>query len=138
LITKTVIRYIWTVSLLIYCGLIYYLSDQSQWIISVPDLFNMQDKIIHALAYAVMALLFWLAGKGWMDYWGIRQSRLLALLCVLFCAFYGLSDEWHQSFIIGRDASFFDWLADVAGALLLTMVLQKREFAFHDGSNSLT
>jgi len=127
--TKEVIHYVWTVLLLLYCGLIYYLSDQSRWIISVPDLFNMQDKIIHAAAYAVMAFLFWQAGKSWMYCRGGIQWRLLAAMCVLFCAFFGLSDEWHQSFVMGRDASFFDWLADMIGALLLTIVLQKREFA---------
>jgi len=130
-------RYLWTVLLIVYCGFIYYLSDQSRWIVPVPDLFDMQDKLIHASAYAVMAFLFWQAGKAWMTYRGEKQWGLLALICVLFCALYGLSDEWHQSFVPGRDASFFDWIADALGALLLTIMLKKREFTLLRATNSL-
>ena len=120
------LRYGWTVAVLAYCGLIYYLSDQSM--LPVPHVFDVQDKLIHAVAYAVMAFFFWQAGKAWMVHQGLRHWRLLAVVCVLFCSFYGLSDEWHQSFTAGRDASVFDWLADTIGALLLTIILQKREF----------
>jgi len=131
-------RYVWTLLLIIYCGLIYYLSDQSRWIVSVPDLFDLQDKLIHASAYAVMAFIFWQAGKAWMMRRGKIKWNFLALICVLFCACYGLSDEWHQSFIEGRQASVFDWLADAMGALLLTIMLQKREFTLSHASNDLT
>jgi VanZ family protein len=31
---------------------------------------------------------------------------------------YGITDEWHQSFTFGRDASVWDWTADTAGAIL--------------------
>jgi len=136
LITKSQFRYVWTVALIVYCGFIYYLSDQSRWIVPVPDLFEMQDKLIHASAYAVMAFLFWQAGKAWMIHHGKMQWGFLALICVLFCSFYGLSDEWHQSFVPGRDASFFDWAADALGALLLTIMLKKREFTLSRASNS--
>lgn len=121
-----------------YCGLIYYMSDQSRWLVPVPDLFNMQDKVIHAVAYAVMALLFWQAGKAWMTHRGRVEWRLLALLCVIFCSLYGMTDEWHQSFVEGRDGSVFDWMADTLGSLLLTMTLKKWEFTLMSKSNSLT
>jgi len=131
-------RYGWTFLLVAYCGLIYYMSDQSRWLVPVPDLFNMQDKVIHAVAYAVMALLFWQAGKAWMTHRGRVEWRLLALLCVIFCSLYGMTDEWHQSFVEGRDGSVFDWMADTLGSLLLTMTLKKWEFTLMSKSNSLT
>ncbi|ATX82237.1 VanZ like family protein [Mariprofundus ferrinatatus] len=90
--------------------------------VAVPDLFSWQDKFIHALAYALMAFFFWSAAVG-----AISTHAKLALLTLLFCAIYGATDEWHQSFIAGRDASLFDWLADITGALLLTAALWKRE-----------
>jgi VanZ family protein len=31
-------------------------------------------------------------------------------------AVYGVSDEFHQRFVPGRNASIEDWVADVAGA----------------------
>ncbi len=117
---QTIETYIWLVLLFFYCGLIYWLSGQSH--LPVPDVFDMQDKLIHATAYAVMALLFWQA-------WRRRLPRYwLVWMTVLFCSVYGISDEWHQSFTPGRDASTFDWLADTLGAFLLTMALYKREF----------
>ena len=35
---------------------------------------------------------------------------------------YGISDEWHQSFV-GRDATVQDWLADTIGAALVAVLL---------------
>ncbi|GAV20580.1 VanZ like family protein [Mariprofundus micogutta] len=114
-----VFRTIWLFCLIAYCGLIYLLSDQP--VLPVPLVFNMQDKLIHATAYAVMAWLCWHAGRAYMS------KIVLLVATILFCAFFGASDEWHQSFVAGRDASIYDWLADVFGALLLTLALWKRE-----------
>ncbi len=111
---------VWLLLLCCYCGLIYWLSSQSH--LSVPYAFDMQDKLIHAAAYAVMAYLFW-------QTWHRRLPALwLVWMTVLFCSMYGISDEWHQSFTPGRDASVYDWLADTLGAFLLTITLYKREF----------
>ena len=115
----------WTLLLISYCALIFYLSSQPM--LPVPDLFSMQDKLIHAAAYALMALLFWHAGRYYVAEHARFTPAFLAFSTVLFAALYGASDEWHQSFVAGRDASFFDWLADLFGALLLTLTLWKRE-----------
>jgi len=93
----------------------------------VPDLFSMQDKLIHAAAYALMALLFWNTGRIHVTAHSQFTLEKLLLVTVIFCGLYGASDEWHQSFVAGRDASLFDWLADTLGALLLTLTLWKRE-----------
>jgi len=111
---------VWLLLLCSYCGLIYWLSDQSS--VPVPYVFDSQDKLIHAAAYAVMAFLFWQVWRGRLS------LRFLAGLTIIFCSILGMTDEWHQSFVVGRDASVFDWLADTAGAFLLTIVLYKREF----------
>jgi len=47
---------------------------------------------------------------------------------VLVATLYGMSDEWHQSFVHGRDASGFDVLADAAGALLVSVFLFREAF----------
>jgi len=111
---------IWMILLSLYCLLIFLMSDQPM--LPLPDLFHMQDKFIHAAAYAVMAFLFW---QAWRRQLG---KYLLAMLAVFFCSVYGVTDEWHQSFVVGRDASFLDWLADTLGAFLLTITLCYREF----------
>ena len=64
------------------------------------------DKAAHFLYYgAIGALMAHALGRRW--YWG-------ALLAV---ALLGALDEWNQFSIPGRQSSFFDWLADVLGAL---------------------
>ncbi|MDX8407004.1 MAG: VanZ family protein [Mariprofundaceae bacterium] len=105
---------VWGILLLAYCGLIFMLSDQSH--LPAPLWFDGQDKIIHAIAYAVMAALFWLAFDAGQQ----ARPGLMAFAAVLFCALYGASDEWHQSFVTGRDASVRDWLADTLGAMVFS------------------
>ena len=86
--------------------------------------FEGQDKLIHAVVYAVMAWLFWCIWKPMLA----GNINLLAVLTVVFCSAYGLSDEWHQSFVQGRDASVYDWMADTTGAFLITFLLWKRSW----------
>jgi VanZ family protein len=104
------------IALITYCGLIYWLSDQPT--LPMPMLFLHQDKLHHAIAYFIMAVLAWRNLKHI-----IKRPYLLILLSVFFCSLYGLTDEWHQSFIKGRQADIADWLADTVGALLATLVL---------------
>lgn len=44
---------------------------------------------------------------------------------VIFCSLYGVSDEYHQSFVPGRLAETGDWLADTLGAAISTMILYR-------------
>ncbi len=87
--------------------------------------FEHQDKLHHAGAYFIMALLAWISFKQW-----VNGSTLLALLSVSFCSLYGISDEWHQSFVEGRRPDVIDWVADTSGASLavfLQLVLHTRK-----------
>lgn len=65
------------------------------------------DKAAHFVYYAMMALLL-VHGVG------LR----LALLPLLLVPLVGALDEWHQLSIAGRDASVWDWVADVLGAVV--------------------
>jgi VanZ family protein len=65
------------------------------------------DKLVHFLYYGLMAgLLAHGVGRRWL--W-----VPLVLVPVV-----GAMDEWNQSMIVGRDASFWDWLADEVGTLV--------------------
>lgn len=97
--------------LFLYCGFIYWLSDQPS--LPVPMLFPHQDKVHHGGAYFIMGLL---AVRCFNFF--IRNPVLLCLVSLLFCSIYGVFDEWHQSFVPGRDADVADWVADSAGAAL--------------------
>lgn len=84
----------------------------------MPQLFPVQDKVQHAGAYFVMSLLAW-------RYFRHTAQRFVAalLIPVGFCSFYGATDEWHQSFVIGRTPDILDWLADTFGAGLAMLGL---------------
>jgi VanZ family protein len=86
----------------------------------VPDVGD-GDKVVHLLAYAVLA---WLIGRALPPL--ARAPRRLAVVLLGLLVFAAL-DEWHQSFIPGRTASVADWWADAAGVVLglLTAALRR-------------
>ena len=69
------------------------------------------DKIAHVGAYAVLG-----AALAWGRWSG--GSRLPHLAFRGLGILYGLSDEWHQSFVPGRTPSFADLTADAIGITL--------------------
>jgi len=109
--------------LVLYCLFIYWLSDQSSLQKPFDFGFDFQDKLYHAGAYSIMGLLAWRAFKSFLD-----VTIILAMLSIAFCSLYGLSDEWHQSFIMGRESEVADWVADTSGAFMAVMSLYKFSF----------
>ncbi|BAZ93184.1 uncharacterized protein FOKN1_0782 [Thiohalobacter thiocyanaticus] len=111
------VRLLSLVLALVWMGVLYLLSDQPA--IDAPMLFPGQDKLFHAIVYAVLGGLYLaLFRPGPAGY--AAQARWLALgLAVL----YGISDEWHQSFVPGREPDVLDVLADGVGAAVGVMVL---------------
>ena len=97
---------------LTWAALIWYLSDQPS--IDITPVFEHQDKFLHIMAYTVLGFLTLGAMRAGTAGYTRRQAALAALLASL----YGLADEYHQSFVAGRDASALDLLADITGALL--------------------
>ena len=84
---------------------------------SLPDLpappGGMSDVGAHAVVYAGLGtlLLRALAGARWQGV-TIRSAATAVLLAVL----YGATDEYHQSFVVGRFAALRDLVADGVGA----------------------
>lgn len=93
------------------------------------------DKIAHCIAYAVLAasMVLWIPPSiqstddtgSTVD--GERKNsanyRRLLLLCFVLASLYGVLDEFHQSFVPGRDCSVGDLVADTLGAGLGTGVM---------------
>ncbi|MHB0858672.1 MAG: VanZ family protein [Anaerolineae bacterium] len=84
---------------------------------------NWLDYPAHALAYAVLTLLFWRA----LSHEGVRLPHRLSSTPVrnaaLLAILYGALDELHQSFVPGRCATLVDWITDIAGALCAVALL---------------
>ncbi len=95
-----------------WAGLLYWESSQPNPFPFVPSSILSHDKLLHAGAYAVLGALLLAA---------FVRARLAAgavLLAALVATAYGATDEWHQSYVPGRDADPFDWAADASGAIL--------------------
>jgi VanZ family protein len=99
-------------------GIIFFLSAQTGDSLDLPDIPDL-DKVLHAVAYAVLALTVLYAVPG-EKYRG--NPWRVSLLVVLFCLLYGMSDEFHQSFVPKRMPSALDLAADTCGAVLAVVV----------------
>ncbi len=95
---------------IVYMAVIFAGSSASK----LPDLpSGISDKMAHAGEYAVLGLVLVraLAGRRWL---AVPAPRALA--AVALAALYGISDEFHQSFVPHRDVEVGDVIADTVGA----------------------
>ncbi|MDR2196425.1 MAG: VanZ family protein [Coriobacteriales bacterium] len=69
--------------------------------------------LAHFGEYLIFAVLLTIAANG-----PRRALWLTALIALLIASLYGASDEFHQSFVVGRHPDPLDWLTDTLGALL--------------------
>ena len=99
-----------------FMGLLYFLSARSDMVVSTPPGW---DKVLHAGAYGLLAGLSIRAFHGGLG----RLALWPTVFALLLTVAYGMLDEVHQSRVAGRDASVFDWVADVIGAGLSVVVL---------------
>lgn len=67
------------------------------------------DKILHAFAFGVLAFLLALGNR-------VRWRRFNLWMVPLVVASLGVVDEFHQSFVPGREVGWMDVAADAIGA----------------------
>ena len=99
-------------------GIIFFLSHQPGDLLQLPPIIGV-DKLMHIIAYGVRAATILYALHPY-----VHNSRLHPALVgvVMFCLLFGISDEFHQSFIPGRYVSAWDVAADCFGALLVVCI----------------
>ena len=103
---------------IIWAGIIFWLS-------SIPDLKTDLDqdfllrKIAHILEFGILTFLLIRAfsAKG-----GPALGWQPLMLAIIFAIFYALTDEYHQTFIIGRQGSLRDAGIDSIGILLVGLI----------------
>ncbi len=93
-------------------GTIFFLSHQPGDSLYMPPILWF-DKIAHMAVYAVLAVTVLYAFQPRLRH---ERAVRVILLTMGVCIFYGIGDEFHQSFIPGRFASIFDVAADTLGA----------------------
>ena len=96
---------------------LFYLSHQTG--LDAPQPFAHSDKLYHATAYGLLGGLLLLSLQPKAGGFSARQI----LVCVAIASLYAVSDEFHQSFIPGREADWLDWLADTVGALVACLFI---------------
>jgi VanZ family protein len=108
--------YIWGGAVLAYAALIFFLSSLSSFPDALP-VFWSADKVLHFIEYFIMGFLFY----GWFSsFKGLARGNFPLAATVMVGIAYALTDEWHQSFVPGRDASAWDWMFDSLGVLAAT------------------
>jgi len=108
--------------LLAVMGGIFFMSNQPGSSLSLPPIQGI-DKLLHAMAYAVLAASVIHAFPKWKER---PVGPFAGVGVVLFCLLYGISDEFHQTFVPARTATFGDLLADTTGALLWVIAARHR------------
>lgn len=88
--------------------------------VRLPDEIPQSDKIVHATAFGVLALLFWMF---------LKSRRPLNAASVWIAALvlipYAALDEYLQQFV-GRQTDVMDWIADIIGIGCVLAVLELR------------
>lgn len=98
---------------LAWAGLVFWLSSRSDPLPFTPPPIPGFDKVLHLCAYAVLGALVAAALAGTR----LGAGKRTVVIAAAVGSLYGVTDEYHQSFVPGRDVSAGDWSADTAGAL---------------------
>jgi VanZ family protein len=88
-------------------------SSRSQ--VAAPDVPDI-DKIAHFFVYGLLGTLLArvpqvVVWRGLGVYWAVALA-----------SFFGISDEFHQSFTPGRSVELADWVMDTSGAALAVFI----------------
>ena len=98
-------------------GFIVYLSSLSQPpepLLEVID-WGPIDKVFHLVEFTVLGVLLARA----LSY-SLRRILPTSIWIIAFAVavLFGMSDEWHQSFVLGRHSSISDLIADTIGSAI--------------------
>jgi VanZ family protein len=88
-------------------------------------------KLAHIGEYAVLTALLW-----WTFQMHTSTKSQAWLLAILVAVFYAVSDEWHQSWIVGRQGAVRDVGVDTLGAALGYVLVSGWSFRATRGLNA--
>ncbi|MBZ0165450.1 MAG: VanZ family protein [Candidatus Omnitrophica bacterium] len=98
---------------LAYSGIIFYVSSLET--VKTPQSIPHFDKVCHLAEYGLFGLLLARA----ISHSVTKIDRIILIAIAALGAFlYGLTDEFHQSLVPGRQADVADLVADTVGGLL--------------------
>ena len=107
-------------SLLIWMGAIYFLSSRSLGFIAPTDIWQfIIRKMAHMFEYAVLCFLIFRILRETEKrhyYWNLFWA-------LVFTVLYAISDEYHQTYTLGRTGTYKDVLVDSSGALVSAWII---------------
>jgi VanZ family protein len=103
---------------LLWAGVLFYASSRSD----TGGLGRIPDWATHGTAYLILG---WLVARALAGGFPRPLSRGAALATVVIATLYGVTDEYHQAFVPGRDSSGGDVAKDSAGALVAAVVYRR-------------
>jgi VanZ family protein len=107
-------------------GVIFWFSSQP--VIQTTDFFLadfVMKKTAHFVEYAILSVLVYRA----LIRSGIGSKKAI-IISAVFSVIYAVSDEWHQSFVPGREPRLRDVVIDSFGAIF-GLFLTKVSFRIH-------
>lgn len=105
---------------LVLMGVIFFLSHQPSLDSGLGTIDLIGRKLVHFVEYALLCFLWWRALAT------VTTPDRAALLAFLLASGYAMTDEYHQTFVEGRNGAALDWAIDSAGAAAVAIRLRKR------------
>ena len=102
---------------ILYSGMIFYVSSLPN--VRVPGGLSFLDKILHIIEYIPFGFLMVRALIHTNVIWTKKNAFYLA---VVFSLFYGITDEIHQLFVVGRNATLGDVMVEAVGGGVGTLI----------------
>ncbi len=99
-----------------WAGFIFFLSHQPFLESGLPGQWDfVLRKLAHITEYAILT---WLLIRALKEYQ--LTTRQIIISSITIVVLYAVSDEYHQTFILGRQGAFRDVLIDSIGIFLIT------------------
>ncbi len=82
---------------------------------------NLRSTVAHFLLFGMLGALIQATMWSWTTF--TDHSLRLAIGAVILAALYGMSDEFHQSFVVGRTMTVTDVAVDTIGSMVAVVTL---------------
>ncbi len=113
------------VPMAIVMGTIFFLSHQPGGQLDVPPIEHL-DKVCHFVIYGLLAgTILWAPSEEVKN----KSPKSIVIVTIIICLLYGVSDEYHQSFIPDRYPSAADLAADLCGVLFVCGIWAKKRLS---------
>lgn len=93
-------------------GIIFYASSMEAYQIPSIDIPNI-DKLFHFIEYFILGFLM---VRAFFHSSSVPNHRRIFIFALSICLIYGISDEVHQLFVVGRSYEIIDIISDIFGS----------------------